>query len=105
MYLQTSDLLIMWRKKPALIDFERKVDLLWSGRELSSLKVLLLRASRKSKLKTVDEGHHYAILNLINVAGSAQDERQDLLANNNFLLTATKAEISALNIRTSAIEK
>ncbi len=57
------------------------------------------------QMKAVDEGHHRAIVNLVNVAGSAYDERQDLLANDNFLLNATKAEISALQIRTAAIEK
>jgi hypothetical protein len=53
----------------------------------------------------VDKSHHHEIVNLMNVAGSAQDERQNLLANDNLLLTATKAEIVALNIQTSAIEK
>jgi hypothetical protein len=56
------------------------------------------------KLKVVDESQHREIVNLANVAGSAQDERKSLLENDNVLYTAINAEIIKINIRASDLE-
>lgn len=93
--------------------FRKKGRLTLVGERADFLESLAVQGIQEiQQLKTVDESHHQDIVNLGNIAGLAQEERQNVIASDHsahakydYLYQATATEVEALKARTFSLEE